>query len=504
MLAHARLDRAAAVARHLAGQGAPVVLHVDPRAGDRTALDGSGVAILSEHAAEWGRFGMVAATLSAVERLLTDHPELGHVCLLSGACLPLRPLADLQDFLLSAGDRDFIESVPVDQDQWVEDGLSMERFTLYHPFSHRDSPWWFSRSVDVQRALRVRRRLPQGLVPHLGGQWWCLSTRTLRSILGHSHRRQWEKFFRSTWIPDESFFQTLVRTVRSDAGPGPALHLARFNRRGRPIVFHDDHSDYLAAADHFFARKIDPDAGGLYARFLAPGLASRGSEFRGEVDEAPIRRAREQVDGEGRGMLGPGRLPRGTTLTRCDTVRPYLAVISGDDTLLEAVWPRLQAAVPGHIVHGRLFRTGAPAAFSCGSFTYKGNLSGQPYLRDYRAAQFLSRLVWADRDRPVVFLLGSGDETEIRYQLATDVHARLLVLGATGSSGEVLARLARPFGGRGKGVRTPMPQRAWHRTVDAARLRADLEDRGDGSGFRELLDIVASDWSQSDGWSVPR
>lgn len=503
MLAHARLDRAGAVARHLSAQGAPVVVHLDPRGAGAEALAAPDVTVIAEHEADWGRFGLVAATLAGVERLLADQPDLGHVCLISGSCLPLRPVADLQGFLAGAGDKDFIESVPVSKDQWVEDGLSLERFTLYHPFSHRHQPWWFSRCVDIQRAIGVRRRLPVGVDPHLGGQWWCLSTRSLRAILGHADRKSWEKFFQSTWIPDESFFQTLVRTVRTGDEPGPPLHFGRFNRRGRPIVFHDDHADYLAGTDHFFARKIDPDAGALYDRYLSVRAPSQRRGFVGEVDEAPLARARGQVDDEGRGTLGPGRLPKGTTLTRCDTARPYLAVIGEDADLLEAIWPRLQAEAPAHLVHGRLFRADAPAAFCCGSMTYKGNLSGQPYLRDYRAAQFLSRLIWADRDRPVVFLLGPGDETEIRYQLATDTHARLVVLGVPGASGEVLGRLARPFGGRGKGVRTPMPQRAWHQSVDGAAVREDLQDRGDGSGIQTLLDIITGDWSRPDGWSIP-
>lgn len=508
MLAHARLDRAGAVARSLAGQGAPVVVHLDPRHGGAAGQEAQdlqeglrtpGVTVISRHAADWGRFGLVAATLAGLDRLLTDHPDLDHVCLLSGACLPLRPVSDLAGYLAAHPGRDFIESVPVAQHQWVEDGLSLERFTLYHPFSHRHSPWWFSRSVDVQRLLRVRRRLPTGLAPHLGAQWWCLSAATLRAILDHPEQARWQRFFKASWIPDESFFQTLVRAVRPAAEPGPPVHLGRFNRRGRPIVFHDDHADYLAASDHFFARKIDPDADGLYARFLSPDLPSRGAAFAGAVDEGPVDHARWQVDHEGAGMQAAGRFPKGTTITRCDTARPYLAVLGEDEALLEVLWPRLQAAAPGHVIHGRLFREDSPSAFACGSITCKGNLSGQPFLRDYRAAQFLSRLVWADRDRAMVFLVGPGDTRDIRYQLATDPHARLLVLGGAGASDARLAELARPFGGRGK----PMPQRAWHRAIDPAPLRADLDNRGDNSAWQALADIVRSDWYAPDGWSRP-
>lgn len=528
MLAHARLDRAGQLARHLAAGGMPGVVHLDRRvpASAREAFAGEvargtqgvqDVTVISEHAGKWGQFGLVAATLAGVERLLADHPGLGHVCLVSGSCLPLRPVADLLAFLAAAGQRDFIESVPVSQDHWVESGLSLERFTLYHPLSHRTRPSWFSRLVELQRALKVRRRLPPGLEPHLGAQWWCLSTRTLRAILDHPDRPGWERFFRLGWIPDESFFQTIVRAVRlgDDPGdePGPKLHFGRFNRLGRPIVFHDDHADYLSGIDHFFARKTDPDADGLYARFLAPDLPSRGAGFTGAVDEAPVRAARERHVHEARGVLGPGRFPKGSRLNRCDTVRPFLVIAWDEEDLLEALWPRLQALAPEHVVHGRLFREYAPSAFVTGAMTYAGNLPGQPILREYRAPQFLARLIWADRDRPVVFLLGAGDSDKIRAQLVTDPNTRLLLLhhgspeDATAAAGAMLADLVKPLGWRSARARVPLTQRAWYRGLDADALRADLADTatdtGDGGALHELADIVRGDWSNPEGWSIP-
>ncbi|MFK7942442.1 MAG: beta-1,6-N-acetylglucosaminyltransferase [Paracoccaceae bacterium] len=508
MLAHARFDRAAQVVRHVAAGGSPVVVHLDVRTPAQTKADftaniGQDAIVLSEHAADWGRFGLVAATLTSTERLLADHPGLSHVCLISGACLPLRPMPDLQGFLGQSGDQDFIETVPVASDQWVEDGLSIERFTLYHPFSHRRQPWWFSRAVDVQRVLKIRRRLPQGLIPHLGGQWWCLSVPTLRAILDHPDRPRWQRFFRTTWIPDESFFQSFVRIVRPDREPGPALHLGRFNRRGRPIVFHDDHLEYLTAADHFFARKIDPDAEGLYKTFLNSGLAPCGSQFSGAVDETPIVRARDQVAHEGRGVLGPGRLPKGSALIRCDTVRPYLVLHSPSADLLEALLPRLQAGAPDQVTHGRLFREGSPAGFACGSIAFKGNLVGQQTLRDYRPAQFLSRLLWADRDRAVAFLLGPGDDALIRHQLANDPNARLVVLDDTDTAEAFIRSLTRPLGGNSRDKGRSSPLRSRYRTADPTEIVRDLEGKGDGRALQALLDLLKGDLDAATGWNIP-
>ena len=506
MLAHERLDRATQVANHLAAASLPGVVHLDKRIpGEQVRAFrhdiNPGVTTISEHAADWGRFGLIEATLAAIERLLRAHPDLDHVCLLSVACLPIRPPRDLVRFLANNAGRDFIESVSVADENWVEDGLSLERFTLYHPFSHRRHPWWFSRSVDVQRMLRMRRRLPVGVVPHLGSQWWCLSVPTLRAILDHPDLPRWKRFFRSSWIPDESFFQTLVRTVRPDAKPDPSLHLGRFNRRGRPVVFHDDHVAFLSATDHFFARKIDADATGLYDVFLGAGLPSLGAGFARHVDDDAFNQARAEQEHEGRGILSSSRLPKGVTLSRCDTVRPYLAIIAKDAKLLETLLPRLRAEASDCIVHGRLFRADKPTDFANSSLIYKGNINGQAEQWTYRPAQFLSRLIWADRDKPMVFLIGPGDEARIRFQLATDPNARLVVLDKAAAAEKKVTALSDPFGGRDKASRSRLPLRAWHRSLDPDEVWGVSGGQPeDALNLAGLMSSIQSDWFLPEGW----
>ena len=142
ILAHQRLDRVAALAGYLAASGNPVAVHLDARVPRKDVsgfhkIAGQRIDVIHEHKAEWGKFGLVDATLALVGHFLQQSDHLSHICLLSGGCLPLRPVQELDSFLSAHTDRDFIESVPIKQDDWVEDGLSLERFTLFHPFSHR-------------------------------------------------------------------------------------------------------------------------------------------------------------------------------------------------------------------------------------------------------------------------------------------------------------------------------------------------------------------------------
>ena len=70
-------------------------------------------------------WGLVAATLSSSEILLESYPNIRHVYLASGACMPLRPVKDLTAYLDRHPDTDFIESVSTAEATWAIDGLEI-------------------------------------------------------------------------------------------------------------------------------------------------------------------------------------------------------------------------------------------------------------------------------------------------------------------------------------------------------------------------------------------
>lgn len=517
VLAHERLDRAAALVQALAPHG-PVAVHLDASVTDHGPLADVPAQVIQTRRAEWGRIGLVEASLDLARVLLaqnvsaenpgrenpgtenarpenarTENPS--HICLLSGACLPIRPVPDLAAHL--APGRDYIESIPADQG-WVQDGLSAERFTLYHPFSFRTQRWWFDRSVDLQRAFGVHRRLPGGIAPHLGLQWWCLSAETLTRLLDDARLPAWLRFFRRTWIPDEGFFQSLQRAV-GDHPPLPTMHLNRFDPRGRPYVFHDDHVGLLTKADAFFARKIDPDADVLYRTFLPePPQGPRCP-----VDETRFNAARAQEVTGGRGQLSPARYPGGTTQSAVQTAAPYLVLVAEDAALLTGLRQAL-GAVPGAILHGLLFQQDLPAAFADGGAFTWGNLPADPAIRSYRPAQFLARLVWAERGQKTVFGFVPGPPSAIAGQIIGDGNARILLLG---DAARLTALMTAPLPVKRRRrlrPRQPKPREiwAWTRVLDGAAL-ADQIRQGDAIALDQVRDAIASDWRDPAGWTVP-
>ena len=247
MLCHTALDRAAQVAQHWASRGCPVVIHVDRRVpNDRFAklqadlAHQDNIRFCGRHACEWGTWGIVAASQEGATVMLREFPQVRHVYLASGSCLPLRPVEELVAYLDGRPKTDFIESVTTEDVGWTVGGLDFERFTLRFPFSWRKQRILFDIYVWLQRKVRFRRRIPADIVPHLGSQWWCLTRRTLSAILEHPERAAIDGYFQKVWIPDESYFQTLVRQVSSTV-ESRSLTLSKFDFQGKPHIFYDDH-----------------------------------------------------------------------------------------------------------------------------------------------------------------------------------------------------------------------------------------------------------------------
>lgn len=431
MLCHTALGRAAQVARHWASRGCPVVIHVDkrvkPKAFDKLRADLADLADIrfsQRFVCEWGTWGLVAATQTAAGLMLREFPAVRHVYLASGSCLPLRPVEELVAYLDERPRTDFIESVTTEDVGWTIGGLNIERFTLRFPFSWRKQRRLFDAYVRLQRLMRFRRRVPAGLVPHLGSQWWCLTRQTLSAILDDPDRAQWDRYFRRVWIPDESYFQTLVRLYSSNV-ESRSLTLSKFDFQGKPHIFYDDHLQLLRRSDCFVARKIWPHADRLYATFLSDELRNqpRAEPNPGKIDRLFAKAVERRTKGRA-GLYMQSRFPN-SNWENGMTAAPY-SVFEGFSDLFENfdLW---LGKVAGTRVHGHLF---APdrAEFAGGEAIYNGALSDSATLRDYDPRAFLVSLIWNTRGERQCFQFGPNDRQKIGPVLARDPNAQISVI----------------------------------------------------------------------------
>ncbi len=434
MLVHTALDRAAQVARYWAERDCPVAIHVDRRVKPEDALgfrdvlsDLPCVRFTNRRRCRWGTWSLVAASQDAARLLLEDFPAINHVFLASGSCLPLRPVAELKAYLSEHAETDFIESVTVDDVPWTQGGLDTERFTLSFPFSWKDQRTAFDRFVEIQRKIGYQRRIPEGIEPHLGSQWWCLTRRTLTEILMSSRRTELERYFRRVWIPDESYFQTVSR-LHSANLESRSLTLSKFDFQGKPHLLFDDHLQLLRRSDCFVARKVWPEASKLYETFLSDDvmIESRREPRPGRVDRVFTKAVQRRIHGRS-GLLMPGRFPS-PHFSSDKTAGPYV-VLSG----LDCVFPNLDLWIEGMVectVHGRIFARDK-VHFSGASQTFSGALSDSATLRDYDSNAFLRNMIWNTRGERQCFFFSPKDQQTIVPFLCGDANARVtLVTGA--------------------------------------------------------------------------
>lgn len=445
MLCHAQMLIAARMARHWAEGGAAVAVHVDSKVPAdglltlKTAVSDLPQVIFSRrHDCDWGMYSLVEATQDAATLLLREFPDLTHVITVSGSCLPLRPVADLTAYLALDPGRDFIESVTAADVGWTVGGLNEERFTLHFPFSWRRNRGWFDRHVALQRRLGVRRTIPEGVVPHLGSQWWCLTRRTLEAILTDPRRAEFDRYFRRVWIPDESYFQTLARR-HSVTIESRSLTLSKFDSQGKPYIFYDDHRRMLEESGCFVARKIWPRAEALLSHFPRPaGSRASAAEPQPAHIDRLITEAVARRDLGRPGLYMQSRFPR-KDRENGKTAAPYALFQGFDD-----IFPGFEAWVARRVaadVHGHLFDP-AEVAFAGRAGIGPGGLSHHPALRDHDPNGFLAALIRITRRRQI-FMYGPRDRQSLNWFMATDPNASMFIV--TGAWAVPLMTSEMPF-----------------------------------------------------------
>lgn len=430
MLCHADLDRTAQVARFWGESGAPMVIHVDARVerADYDALrrqlaDVPAISFSPRFKCEWGTWSIVRATQVAAEQLLQRHAEPQHIFLVSGSCLPLRPLAELNAFLAENADTDFIESVTTADVEWTVGGIDMERFTLRFPFSWRKHRTLFDGYVNFQRRIKFKRSIPAGLLPHLGSQWWCLTRRTLTDILNDPRRAEFDKYFRRVWIPDESYFQSLARLYSRDI-ESRSLTLSRFDFRGKPHTFYDDHLPLLRRSNCFVARKIWPKANRLYKEFLTPRPAVNDAEpSTVALDRLFLAAAERRTRGRA-GLYMQSRFPK-QDHENGKTSAPY-SVFHGFTDLFPEFQDWLAGQIPAR-VHGHIFAQDG-VHYANGDKMFAGCLSDSAALRDYNPRSFLTNLIWNGRNERQCYMFSPRDNQSCNWFTATDPNAQISVI----------------------------------------------------------------------------
>jgi len=287
LLCHKDPEGIVAQAQRLTAAGDFVAIHFDARA-PKEAFDKIRAGLAANPSVTftrkrikcgWGAWSLVEATLLAVEAAVEEFPRATHFYMLSGDCMPIKS-AEFAHTFLDREEVDYIESFDFFKSDWIKTGIKEERLIYRHWFNERTSKRLFYASMDWQKRLGLARGVPSDIAMQIGSQWWCLRRRTVEWVLDFvKSRKDVMRFFRTTWIPDETFFQTIVRhLVPEHEIRTRTLTFLMFTDYGMPVTFYNDHYDLLLSQDYLFARKISPDAKDLKER-LGKLYAAKGVRF---------------------------------------------------------------------------------------------------------------------------------------------------------------------------------------------------------------------------------
>lgn len=294
LLCHKDPDAIIRQAERLTAANDYMSIHFDARADPayyqqiRKALDGNANVTFATKRMKcgWGEWSLVQATLNAVQAAVDAYPRATHFYMLSGDCMAIKTAEHTHRFL-DEDDADFIETVDYFNGNWIKTGMKEERLIYRHFFNERKNKRLFYTSMALQKAAKLNRKPPDDLQIRIGSQWWCLRRETVERMLDFlKQRRDVVRFFSTTWIPDETFFQTIVpHLVPKTEIRSRTLTFLMFTDYGMPVTFYNDHYDMLISQNYLFARKISPEAHDLKQR-LGALYAASGVTFQ-TSDEGP-------------------------------------------------------------------------------------------------------------------------------------------------------------------------------------------------------------------------
>lgn len=260
--------------QYFQNENVKVYLHYDASKSDASydqlvqfAKTSSNVDLIKDRVAcKWGEYSLVDATQKMMRAGINDASfKADYFFLISDSCIPIRPFQELQQFLYVNPEKEFIEATDISKEQWVKDGLEIERCQYYFPFNFLSQRTQFDKFTHFQRSVGIKRKKPKGIQIHFGSQWFCITRKSANHVVERLGKPNIERFFKHSWIPDEFAIQSLIASfIPSHQIAGKNLTYFQFNSMGKPVVLYNDHFEMLTKQNFFFARKVSKEAKDLY------------------------------------------------------------------------------------------------------------------------------------------------------------------------------------------------------------------------------------------------
>lgn len=263
ILAHRDPAQVVRLVRRLDGPNRTFVLHLDAKCEGHEwddalrQLEASNLRRADRVTCSWGEFSVVEATLNAIRALLASGAPFDQAVLLSGQDYPIKSNVYIEQALRSKREQCLMYLFPFPFREWPWQGY------------HRLPAWrvpLFGRKrrlVPVHLSRFAHRRIPGGLHPYGGSQWWALPKQALLYIREFvAAHPAFVEYFRNVLIPDELFIHTILGNSPLHIEPGRHNpHYIRWTEGAHPDVMAERDIPALCESEKLFARKFDWAAG---------------------------------------------------------------------------------------------------------------------------------------------------------------------------------------------------------------------------------------------------
>lgn len=142
-----------------------------------------------------GGFSMIQAELNAMEFLLNASREWDYFINLSGEDYPLKSQPIIRKFLTVNNGRNYL--FYYDQ-------------KFYRPDTLKRIQNHFTELAYIISSFIYKREFMKGVVPYIGGKWFMFTRETCTFLTSNKKVMDFEDYYLHTFLPAESFFQTVL------------------------------------------------------------------------------------------------------------------------------------------------------------------------------------------------------------------------------------------------------------------------------------------------------
>jgi hypothetical protein len=213
--------------------------------------------LLPRHRVHWGRYGMVEAIVEGIHYLVETEYDYDTCLLLSGQDYPIKSQEKIMAFLATRPQAIFLSHSWMDgpSEQW-----RMRRLDHWYFMPFGNSFKFPNKYID--RVIRIRRRIPQGLQLYSGSSWWAIPRYAIEYLYQFSLLHpDFFAFFRHAANPEEYIPQIiLMNSPLRDAVLDDDLHYTEWpltGRRNSPFLLSTRDLPKLLGSEKLFARKFD-------------------------------------------------------------------------------------------------------------------------------------------------------------------------------------------------------------------------------------------------------